>query len=484
MPAYIENQGDAHYNIFSEQRADSNRVRDLAYFGARQGVGYATVNDQAWQAAMDWASQFVFPSFGAKVTFNGYYEISKSITVRNNNVFIEGSGVVPGDGGSNNPTISNLRMLDTTLPAIELGVSKGVNLKGFSLNGSNGTNLNHIGISAGNGRNITVVGVDFHSFGGPAIKATGGQNWDLTRIEVDGCLKGYAALTDYMGAVDLGGGEVFIENCNINGPIGFFVTGQYGSGFACGLNFTGSQMSMVRTTVAASQTGIRLVGILNRLIMVRPEGNQGSGILLDGVGCTKNYIRGCHFNENSQDSNGGYPAIKVNLSTQNCINGNWIGAISGINLCNYFVEDNAAAGDQDFLTNDYYDNTGNAFSIARYHFTNPNNTQKIVGPRNRVQTLTDGAIVTPNAEQGDIWQLSAGGSRTLAAPTNAFKGNRIVLAVRNNTGGAIVTTFNAAYRMSGWVDPAAGKVRTVELYCYDGTNYVQQGTVSPDLTAF
>jgi len=104
-----------------------------------------------------------------------------------------------------------------------------------------------------------------------------------------------------------------------------------------------------------------------------------------------------------------------------------------------------------------------------------------------ILALTDGATVTPNfAAQSFIWKLSAAGSRTIAAPTNlpAAGGGTsnnffVIFDLLNNTAGAIVTTFNAIYKVA-WTDPAAGKRRTMILY-YDGANLVQVGAVSADL---
>lgn len=104
-----------------------------------------------------------------------------------------------------------------------------------------------------------------------------------------------------------------------------------------------------------------------------------------------------------------------------------------------------------------------------------------------INLLVDGPTVTPNfAAQSYIWRLSAGGSRTIAAPTNlptAGGGTTnnffVIFDLLNNTGGAITTTFNAIYKVA-WVDPAAGKRKTMIMY-YDGTNLIQVGAISVDL---
>jgi len=103
----------------------------------------------------------------------------------------------------------------------------------------------------------------------------------------------------------------------------------------------------------------------------------------------------------------------------------------------------------------------------------------------RRNDLTDGATVTPNLQNGTYCKLVAGGSRTIAAPTNPPLGSPnamlVIFDITNNTAGAITTTWNSAFKMASWVDPAAAKRRTLAFW-WDGSNYVQVGTVSPDLT--
>lgn len=86
--------------------------------------------------------------------------------------------------------------------------------------------------------------------------------------------------------------------------------------------------------------------------------------------------------------------------------------------------------------------------------------------------LTDGATVTPNVPEGaDVYTLSAGGSRTIAAPTNAVNGQEFTLELLNSSGGAMTTTWNAAYALAGgtWTDPANGKRRRIRFVSESGT---------------
>lgn len=96
--------------------------------------------------------------------------------------------------------------------------------------------------------------------------------------------------------------------------------------------------------------------------------------------------------------------------------------------------------------------------------------------------LVDGPTVVPaiggnvlggSSKIGNYWELNAGGSRTFAAPSDAFSSGPgavgasfvpIILRIKNTTGGAIVTTFDPIYKLAGaWVDPAAGKMRFLGL---------------------
>jgi hypothetical protein len=106
-----------------------------------------------------------------------------------------------------------------------------------------------------------------------------------------------------------------------------------------------------------------------------------------------------------------------------------------------------------------------------------------------IAALTDGPTVTPDfATQSFIWKLSAGGSRTIAQPTNLPSGGSgftnnftMIFDLLNNTAGAITTTFNAFYKLAGaWTDPAAGKRRTMLMY-YDGVNLIEVSRAAADI---
>jgi hypothetical protein len=96
--------------------------------------------------------------------------------------------------------------------------------------------------------------------------------------------------------------------------------------------------------------------------------------------------------------------------------------------------------------------------------------------------LTDGATVNVNLLNGNVFQLGAGGSRTIAAPTNGQTGQRFAIRIKNNTGGAMTTTWNASYHLAGaWTDPANTKFRTIEFY-WDGTAAYELNRAAADLS--
>ena len=60
---------------------------------------------------------------------------------------------------------------------------------------------------------------------------------------------------------------------------------------------------------------------------------------------------------------------------------------------------------------------------------------------------------------------------TIGAPTNAVTGMEWILAIRNTSGGAMgVVTFNAAFKLPAFVNPANGFQRSMHFY-FDGTNH-------------
>lgn len=96
--------------------------------------------------------------------------------------------------------------------------------------------------------------------------------------------------------------------------------------------------------------------------------------------------------------------------------------------------------------------------------------------------LTDAATVATDASRGDFFTLSTSSNRTMGAPTNPQTGQSITYDITNGSGGAITTTWNAAFHLAGaWTDPAASKRRTITFY-YDGTNWIETNRAAGDIS--
>lgn len=65
-----------------------------------------------------------------------------------------------------------------------------------------------------------------------------------------------------------------------------------------------------------------------------------------------------------------------------------------------------------------------------------------------IQTLTDGAMVNWNVDNGEVADLTLGGNRTLALPTGGADGEFYVLRVRQDSTGSRTLTLAAAIRTS------------------------------------
>lgn len=99
----------------------------------------------------------------------------------------------------------------------------------------------------------------------------------------------------------------------------------------------------------------------------------------------------------------------------------------------------------------------------------------------RVFALTDAATVTVNPLFGDYFTLAAAAGRTIGAPAYPWSGQVLTFDVLNSSGGAMVTTWNATYKLAGaWVDPANTKRRKIQ-FTYDGTNYIEDFRTAADI---
>jgi hypothetical protein len=186
---------------------------------------------------------------------------------------------------------------------------------------------------------------------------------------------------------------------------------------------------------------------------------------------------GCIFLQNANRVNVTGGVMRSYFSTASGIQISATGNPTNNHFSNVII-DNAGSGAP-------YTNSGTGTNILEgLNWTSefPNfGANDIVRVPPRQVTLTDAATVTLRASRGTYFTLSAGAGRTIAAPTDPAKGMEITIDILNNTGGAITTTWNAAYKLGGaWTDPATTKRRTIR-FRYDGTSWIEIARATGDI---
>ena len=130
-----------------------------------------------------------------------------------------------------------------------------------------------------------------------------------------------------------------------------------------------------------------------------------------------------------------------------------------------------------------FEDTTGALNFRRRRNDGSYQTVGVRYPQGSV-ALTDGATIAVDASLGQYFYVDLGGNRTIQQPTNPLDGQVIHFELKNNTAGAITTTWASGYSTNGagmWTDPATGKVKTIS-FVYKGawSTWVQQGAASQD----
>lgn len=87
-------------------------------------------------------------------------------------------------------------------------------------------------------------------------------------------------------------------------------------------------------------------------------------------------------------------------------------------------------------------------------------------PRNTRATPTWGANVAIDASTASWFDIDASTNVAfnINAPTNGVAGQEITITIRNTSGGALgAATWNAAYKLAAWTNPANGTFRTIRF---------------------
>lgn len=103
----------------------------------------------------------------------------------------------------------------------------------------------------------------------------------------------------------------------------------------------------------------------------------------------------------------------------------------------------------------------------------------VTNPANTKQTLTDAATISWDMNLGSIAQITLGGLRTMAAPTN-LKIGTYLLEVNQDGSGSRTLTWNAIFKWPSGVAPVltttASRKDLISIYC-DGTNLYGAATI-------
>lgn len=108
---------------------------------------------------------------------------------------------------------------------------------------------------------------------------------------------------------------------------------------------------------------------------------------------------------------------------------------------------------------------------------------KRLAPFRRMVSRNYAATENFSAALFDIFSINiqANPALTYNAPTGGTVGQEITIRVKNASGGAMgVITWNAAFKMSGWTNPANGKSRAV-TFVYDGASWVEISQTAADV---
>lgn len=119
-------------------------------------------------------------------------------------------------------------------------------------------------------------------------------------------------------------------------------------------------------------------------------------------------------------------------------------------------------------------NNGDGTLGASANLTFDGNDLSIVGQGHiPTITLTDGATINWDMNNGSVAKVTLGGARTMAAPTNLKDGGTYLLRIIQDGTGSRTITWNSVFKWSGGTAPTlstgAGAIDIIS-FTSDGTN--------------
>jgi hypothetical protein len=86
------------------------------------------------------------------------------------------------------------------------------------------------------------------------------------------------------------------------------------------------------------------------------------------------------------------------------------------------------------------------------------------------QVIADAVTINWNMDNGSVMQVTLGGNRTMAAPTNHVAGGTYTAIIKQDATGARTMTWNAAFKFSG-----GSKTLTTTANAVDVAQFVSDG---------
>lgn len=98
-----------------------------------------------------------------------------------------------------------------------------------------------------------------------------------------------------------------------------------------------------------------------------------------------------------------------------------------------------------------------------------------------VQVIADAATLNWNADAGNVFQVTLGGNRAMAAPTNLVTGGTYTMIIKQDSPGNRTLTWNAVYKFEGGLKTLSTAANAVDvaMFVSDGTNLY--GTLMKDV---
>ena len=449
-------------------------------------------------AGQSWGSGTV--TRGATVYFApGQYKTTATLSLDNcRGVRLLGANWTYGSGFWGESTIKGT---STTLSLIDVGTTNNtqITIEKLTLAGSTsspGTSSKDCHAITGTDCDaIRLIDLNIHGWGGSAVKLLSCFETYFEHVQATGCMFAYGSVTSNTGVIHLTGTEHTFFYCNINGPFGDGVAGQYTSGYVAGIFVDGSPVQGIFTTAAYCEVGWHFgtsVGTgRSSLYQCRADFNQGHGFWVEGadVGFTRCVAYTCGLAADATYS--GFNTVKgasqfvIRNDFSNCIvDSASAGYLGNTNRMLYgFTDTNTSAGNTTILHNRYdaLCRIGSNMAAAARVF---NFTGAIVpawdGLRYRQALTGSTATTTFDGEEGNLWVLTcASGQATEVNAENLVAGQEYTLYIIQHATPGTVTLASEFTKVQPFISPAASKHLSCRFYS-DGTSLYQVGGWSGD----